>query len=82
MWIYVDDNYWKAVADMSNLLVQQGHGDELNSHNAMSFKDTTGKELKSLIKMRIYMDYLCVKRNYHDYWQNKRMTSSDSLLAI
>ena len=60
--LFIDDNFWKNLTDMTNLRATQVKRDKPNYYLFKSFQDVTVKEMKGFVGMRLYMEYTCIKK--------------------
>ena len=69
--LFADENFWQNLTAMTNSRAHQTLAAKPNNYYAKLFKDATVAEMKAFIGLRIYMEYLCIKPSYRDYWTNE-----------
>ena len=69
--LFADENFWQNLTAMTNSRAHQTLAAKPNNYYAKLFKDATVAEMKAFIGLRIYMEYLCIKPSYWDYWTNE-----------
>ena len=66
--LFMDDEFWTNLSEMTNRRAQQTKKDKPNFYHAKNFTDTTVQEMKAFVGIRLYMEYCCLKLSYRDYW--------------
>ncbi|GFS04879.1 PiggyBac transposable element-derived protein 4-like [Elysia marginata] len=69
--LFMEDNFWQNLTAMTNLRAQTVREAKPNSYHAKNYKDASVEEMKAFIGLRIYMEYICIKPSYRDYWANE-----------
>ncbi|GFR82335.1 PiggyBac transposable element-derived protein 4-like [Elysia marginata] len=68
--LFTDDEFWNNLVAMTNLRARPANRSNQNSYYAKSFTDTNTDEMKAFVGIRYYMEYICVKLSYRDYWSS------------
>ena len=69
--LFTDDNFWQNLTDKTNLRAHQVRTAKPNTYHAKNYQDASVVEMKAFIGIRIYMEYICIKPSYRDYWNNE-----------
>ncbi|GFS00009.1 PiggyBac transposable element-derived protein 4 [Elysia marginata] len=69
--LFMEDDFWQNLTAMTNLRAQKVREAKPNSYHAKNYKDASVEEMKAFIGLWIYMEYICIKPSYRDYWANE-----------
>ena len=69
--LFADENCSQKLTAMTNIQAHQTLAVKPNNYYAKQFKDATVAEMKAFMGLRIYIEYLCIKPSYRDYWTNE-----------
>ena len=92
--LFIADDFWQNLTEKTNLRAHQVRAEKPNCYYSKNFKDASVEEMKAFVGLRIYMEYLCIKPSYRDYWSSegtdfigftpgfRNITTRDRFLAL
>ena len=66
--LFLKDDFWQNLTAMTNLRARQMKVERPTYYYCRNYKDASVEEMKAFFGLRLYMEYICVKPSYKDYW--------------